>query len=577
MKNIGIVLLLAMVISSCSKVMDLQPFDKLSPETAFKTESDLQMYANSFYLDLPTGNDLVRADAMSDYLAARTVPEYLRESGFSATQSSGWDWSALRNINFFLENSHKAEVREEVRNHYNAVARFFRAWFYFEKLQRFGNVPIYDRTLDVEDEDLYKTQDSRDAVVDFILEDLDYAIANLRSAKDPSASTITSWVALAFKSRVALFEGTFRKYHNAQNLGRAEEFLTAASIASETIMQSGLYTLNQGSVNSSYRQLFVSTQPVASEVLLAWVGHAGLRIFHDANWYYTSATYGSRLSFTKTFIHTYLNADGSRYTDQPQYNQQVFCDEVQGRDARLAQTIRTPGYRREGVEVAPDFTYTYTGYQPYKFTLDARTTDGRAENTNALPIFRYAEVLLNYAEAKAELGQFTTSDWDRSIAALRQRAGISQTSMPVSPDSYLQEHYFPDIQDAVLLEIRRERGIELAMEGFRYYDLIRWNRGELLEMTFDGMWVEEMDVLIDINRDGTPDVSFVKEIPQDRMPGVYYYLIDGQQTKLSEGDHGQLIWLDNIPRVWEAHKIFYPIPYNELVINPNLVQNPGWN
>lgn len=577
MKKIGIFLMLIVILSSCSKVMDLHPFDKLSPETAFQTENDLKMYANSFYLILPTGSEMVRGDAMTDYLAARTVPEYLRESGFSATQSSGWDWTELRNINFFLENSHQADVREEVRNHYDAVARFFRAWFYFEKVQRFGNVPIYDRTLDVQDPDLYKTQNSRDDVMAFILADLDYAIANLRDTKDVSASTITSWVALAFKSRVALFEGAFRKYNEQLGLSGADQWLQAAASAAKSLMDGGQYTLNQGNPSSSYRDLFVSQNPLSNEVILAWVGSMSFRIFHDANWYYTSATYGSRLSFTKTFINTYLNADGSRYTDQANYNTKVFFDEVAGRDPRLAQTIRTPGYRREGVEVAPDFTYTYTGYQPYKITLDSRTTDGRAENTNALPVLRYAEVLLNYAEARAELGQFDQNDWDQTIGLLRQRAGLGNTEMPASADPYLIANYFPEITQAALLEIRRERGIELALEGFRFYDLVRWNKGKLLESTFDGMYVEQMNELIDLNQDGTADVSFVLQIPDNRIPGVYYYLIDGQQTKLSEGDHGQLIWLDNIPRVWAPHKVFYPIPYNELVINPNLVQNPGWN
>jgi hypothetical protein len=133
--------------------------------------------------------------------------------------------------------------------------------------------------------------------------------------------------------------------------------------------------------------------------------------------------------------------------------------------------------------VAPDMLYSYTGYQPIKWTLDDTNIDTRDLNYNSVSLFRYGEVLLNYAEAKAELGTLTDADWAMTIGALRERAGITGglTTKPTVVDPYLQETYFPDITDPVILEIRRDRGIELAMEGFRFYDLMRWKRGELLE------------------------------------------------------------------------------------------------
>jgi hypothetical protein len=128
----------------------------------------------------------------------------------------------------------------------------------------------------------------------------------------------------------------------------------------------------------------------------------------------------------------------------------------------------------------------------------------------------------------------------------------------------------------VLLEIRRERGIELVMEGFRYDDLKRWNAGKLFEMDYKGLYVPAMDVLYDLNEDGNPDVSFVIKIPGTKVPGVYYFLVDNKQAKLSEGDKGNLVWLINIERKYEDFKYYYPIPFNEIVLNPNLAQNPGW-
>src|SRR5699024_3821405 len=119
-----------------------------------------------------------------------------------------------------------------------------------------------------------------------------------------------------------------------------------------------------------------------------------------------------------------------------------------------------------------------------------------------LPIIRYAEVLLNYAEAKTELGLFSQSDWDKTIKILRQRAGITNSEMPNSPDPYIQQEYFPNISDPVLLEVRRERGVELVMEGFRFDDLRRWRRGDLLEMPYKGIYVPEVDEAFDLNGDG---------------------------------------------------------------------------
>jgi hypothetical protein len=183
---------------------------------------------------------------------------------------------------------------------------------------------------------------------------------------------------------------------------------------------------------------------------------------------------------------------------------------------------------------------------------------------------------LNYAEAKAELNTFTSSDWDKTIKALRARAGISNATMPATADTYLQQNYYKDVTSAALLEIRRERGIELALEGFRYDDLKRWKAGKLLENQYDGMYVPAMDTPYDLNEDGKPDVAIVTKVPSTRVPGVYYFIIDNVQNKLSEGTKGRLILMDNLKRSYEDYKYLYPIPYDEIVLNPALQQNPGW-
>jgi len=578
MKQRLLYILLGMVLfTACDHDLDLKPFDKLSPENAFNTEKDLQLYANSFYLILPDGSDIVRGDALSDYLVGRTPSNYIYGS-FGPTQATGWSWSNLRKVNYFLEHAGQAQIPAEALEHYLGLARFFRAWFYFDKVKQFGDVPWYGKTLDVDDPDLYKPRDPRTLVMDSVLADLDYACAHLRDAKDNSASQVTRWVALAFKSRVCLFEGTFRRYQPQLGLaGTADRWLDEAIAAAEELIQSNKYQLlTSGDADKNYRNLFTNETPNSTEVMLAAVNSKSLRVFNDANWYWTSATYGGRYSFIKKFINTYLKTDGTPFTAQPGYNNIPFVEEVKGRDLRLRQSIRMGDYTRDGVIAPPDFTYTYTGYMPIKLTLDAKATDGVAENYNSLPLIRYAEVLLNYAEAKAERGTFTSADWEATIARLRQRAGITSAPFPTTADTYLQQSYFPGISDPVLLEIRRERGIELCLEGFRYDDLKRWRAGKLLENQYDGMYVPALNTLMDLNEDGRMDVSFVESIPAEKVPGVYYFLIDNVQFRLTGGNSGNLVLFDNLQRKYEDYKYFYPIPYNEIVLNSNLEQNPGW-
>lgn len=573
----------------CSK-LDQKPKSTVGKDAVFQSEKGLELYTNSFYSILPTAAEILRGDNMSDYLARKDVPDFIRPGAFGPRQSSGWTWTELRNINYFLENNVNQGIPAEVRAHYNGLARFFRAWFYFDKVKRFGDVPWINRTYDVDDADLFKARDSRALVMDSVLSDLDYAIEHIRTKDDGTRSMITKYVAAAFKSRVCLFEGTFRKYHSGLELGgSAAHWLNQAADAAALVMEETNHSLYTGSGDAKpYRELFVSSSPIASEVMLASIFDEGLAVTHDANWYYTSSTYGDRASFTRTFINTYLNIDGTPFTGQAGYQRKTFAQEVENRDKRLSQTIRTEGYYRVNggslVAAPPVFSYTYTGYQPIKWVLDDVSFDSGAHNDNIIPLIRYAEVLLNFAEAKAELGTLSDSQWDATIGALRRRAGITgNTSMlPTVADPYLQDNYFPDISDPVILEVRRERGIELALEGFRFYDLVRWKRGELLEMPWNGMYIPALNQPMDLNQDGTPDVVFYKTMPNNPLPGVSYVNVSEQVNGranpmvLSEGDKGEIRWLVTIPRSWQDKFYLYPIPEDDRLMNPELGQNPGW-
>jgi hypothetical protein len=584
-KQQGIIFLLAAVLlGACSKNLDQVPVSTASKDAVFGSEAGLKLYTNSFYNILPDINDVYKTDCnLSDYGALTSLPDYIRTGAYTSRQSTGWDWTNLRNINYFIANCNNPAVPQATRENYIAVARFFRAYFYFDKVKRFGDVPWYSTPLGINDTALYKARDPRTLIMDSVVADLDYAAAHITTTDDQTRSLITKWVVYGFKSRVCLFEGTFRKYQTSFGLtASAGKFLQAAADAAKAVMASGKFSINTSGGNLAYRNLFISATPVTNEVMLADVTSAALAVVNDANWYYTSATYGLRFSFTRTFINTYLNTDGTPFTAKPGYDTMVFASEVKNRDLRLQQTIRMGSYTRtnSGVQVAapPVFSYTYTGYQPIKWCLDDVYYDAGKLNTNSICLMRYAEILLNYAEAQAELGLITDADWAATIGVLRARAGITAGlgTLPATADTYLETNYFPDITNPALLEIRRERGIELALEGFRFNDLTRWKHGELLAKNWNGFYVPAIDTPMDLNGDGVLDVCFYITKPATQLSGVTYVSVAADPQKLSNGTYGELHWLDNISRDWQDYKYLYPIPYSELQINPKLGQNPGW-
>jgi starch-binding outer membrane protein, SusD/RagB family len=199
-------------------------------------------------------------------------------------------------------------------------------------------------------------------------------------------------------------------------------------------------------------------------------------------------------------------------------------------------------------------------------------------------MFRYAEVLLNYAEAKAELGTLTDADWAATVGVLRARGGITAglTAKPVVVDPYLKSVYFPDISDPVILEVRRERGIELCLEGFRFSDILRWKRGELMNQEWNGFYVPSLNTPMDLNEDGILDVVFYQGTKPSLGSSLTYVdvsaLVSGKVNSqlLKNGTSGELTWMNNIVRLWEDKMYYYPIPTTDLVTNPNLGQNPGW-
>jgi hypothetical protein len=155
--------------------------------------------------------------------------------------------------------------------------------------------------------------------------------------------------------------------------------------------------------------------------------------------------------------------------------------------------------------------------------------------------------------------------------------------LPTVADPYLIANYFPEISNPALLEIRRERGIELSLEGLRFADILRWKRGALMEQEWNGFYVPALNTPMDLNEDGILDVAFYQGTrPSPVVAGVTYVDVSAtsgsgvNSQQLKNGSFGELTWMNEIPRKWDDRNYYYPIPLNDLQRNPNLNQNQGW-
>ena len=569
----GACMLLLAGISSCNDMLDVTPGDKLTPDTFFKSGNDLELYTNKFYPNGFPANSIIEDEAdlrikKDGIKAAVSCQRFVTET------SGEWGWGPLRDINFYLEHSENCEDAA-ARAHYDGVARFFRALFYYNKVTQFGDVPWYTTALASDSPELYKPRDSRETVMQNIIADLDYAIANL--PKDRRLYEVTNWTALALKSRAGLFEGTFRKYHK---LDGWEPYLELCVSASDDLMRNGGYTIYSAGTQP-YRELFSSMNAIADEMILARDFNASLQLTHSAHQFIYvpgMAINGA----TQRIFKVYLMKDGSYFSGKPGWEKMEFADETKDRDPRMAQTFVTPGCMRDGAGELPNLGIIKLGYQPLKY-IGARKYD----NTNAendLPLYRYAEVLLNYAEAKAELGSLTQADIDRSIKLLRNRVNMPNLNMAQAnsnPDPALTSAAlgYPNVDKGanmgVILEIRRERTVELFMEGLRYNDLMRWKEGGAISQPFMGMYFPGAGEY-DLDGDGTNDVYLYEG--SGGVSGCATRLRIGSDITLSEGDKGFCLVHSAIPHQWnEERDYLYYIPSKERVLNPSLTQNPGWN
>lgn len=590
MKKICICLaFVTLALCSCNDYLDKKLISKIDSEKFFANEEQLQLFANGLYLNMtPDAENLTTGGSTCDYLARNTTSPLL-ERTFTVNQMSGWNidaWKDLFRINYFLEHMDKAACTPEVINHYRGIARFWRALFYFDKVKSYGDVPWYNYTIQADDTtSLYKPRDNREMVMDSVLQDINYACDHIMNRAE---TTVTPWMALAMKSRICLFEGTYRKYHTVNpSTGEAwkdatapQRFLQESISASEKIINSGKFKLyNTGKPEADYRHIFQQEAPVRQEVIWAKEYSAELSSYHNlTQLFVSSGNQSNRWSPTQEFVNTYLNRDGSRFTDTSGYETKNFVQNSTNRDCRLAQSMMMPGYTKlnnngEKIETIPDWSVTMTGYQVIKYNMDGTFYEVTNHSSNAVPVIRYAEILLNEAEAKAELGQMTSQVWNKTIRLLRERAGVNGR-IPTTADPYLVSYYDNKVTDMWLLEIRRERAVELFFEGggLRYDDLMRWKQGEMLTKKLGSIYIGAKNTAVDTNGDGINDLIVVDKMPASRNPNLTY--VDLSKTRFYTFKDGRLYVANN--NVWEDKKYTHPIPTAARVKNPNLAQNDGW-
>lgn len=575
---ISVITLMSILIWSCNKdYLDTLPNDRIDAGAFFNKAIDLEVYTNSFYSMLPTTTiyDASYGESSDDVVPLIT-PDRIKGTRLVPVGrgSGGWSWTNLRTINYFLTNYNKC-TDNQAKLKFGGIARFFRAYFYYDKVKTFGDVPWYNKVLEAGDSSLYKARDSRLLIMDSVLADINYAVANI--PREVKLNQITKYTALLLKSRICLFEGTFRKYHNISGY---EKFLTEAAAASDELISYGAYNLfTTGGSGASYRTLFARNDQDVTETILARDYNRDFGS-HSLAYYMTSPTMGS-WGITKDLINSYLMKDGSRFTNIPGYQTIGFYTEMQNRDPRLTQTTAGPAFTVYGESALEpvNLNATTTGYRVIK-ALPDRSQWGSGSSYNDIVIFRYAEALLILAEAKAELGTLTQADLDKSINKLRDRVAMPHLELAdanSSPDPYLAAMY-PNVNNGpnkgVILEIRRERRLEMFGEGLRFDDLIRWKEGKKFEKPMVGIYFPSLGAF-DFNNDGKADV-FVHNNNTAGAPAGITSFINIKQRPLTGATSGNLNPFRITVTFDETKDYYYPIPLEDLILNKKLTQNPNW-
>ncbi|MBX9110156.1 MULTISPECIES: RagB/SusD family nutrient uptake outer membrane protein [Bacteroidales] len=588
---IGLLAAFTLLSTSCNNdFMDRFPETSISPEAYFKTVKDLELYTNTYYGNLSTYYFDYVSDNYASYAEVHSNNNLIR-GNISSETVGGWsDWGTLRTYNLFLDNVHKVSGDPEEIAHYIGLTRLQRADWYYTQVKWYNDLPWYSKALsDTDEELLYKARDPRTLVVDSIMADLDYAVENM-SSEMGNGTQFNRWYALAIQARICLHEGTFRKYHDELNLqNTASLYLEKAIQATSEIIESGKFQIDKrGGKDLAYWNLFTNYDLSGSPEMILFKDYdGGEQIKHGAGAQVLS--WVCNLSRSLMESYEYLTDEGKAipFSMVPGYETKRFTEVFENRDPRFSQTFMRPGYIKGGESLPFRPNLNLGGYPCIKFVPNEADQLVGVNTDTDLPVVRYAEILLINAEAKAELGKLTQDDMDKTINEIRSRVEMPRIILSeIVNDPNLSAQY-PNVTDKALLQIRRERRIELMGENFRWDDLMRWKAGQLIEQVQQGAYIDKFGVF-DISGDGIPEMGIFKNEASNTVPEAergnytFYYLEDkgGQKTTicLSDGDSGYIMMNGEIgTRKFEQPKYYYwPIPQNQRLLNKNLEETIFW-
>lgn len=551
---LAICAVLTLGLTSCDDFLDRPQLDKVEDNKNFwRNDADFRMYSIDFYSWFFAGyntsygvnytplrgytfnDDVVTGEGIQtnfittvpNSLGVAVDPDDLADgSWYGQYNGEKWNFGWVRKANIMLQRTedYKANLTEEGYKHWTAVARFFRAYAYYNLVISFGDVPYFDKPVSETQPDIFfKDRDKREVVMDHVYDDLKYAIDNAATLDNGSTQYVNKYVIAGIASRIMLFEGTWQKYHNL-SAEHAKKYLELCKYASEVIMNTGKY-----SCTADFRSIFGSNDLKGHPEVIFYRHYAPAMTTHAIASYSNGeeGQAGCNLNLIKSFICT----DGKVYKNSAVENANDFnlASLAKTRDPRFEATFFNFPNQKSQTMIYADKFISRVGASYWNNVANRPSQFGSNANENDAPIVRYAEVLLNWIEAKAELAQsyngsaVTQSDLDQSINAIRNRPldteatanGVQKTAplklnaLPIDPE---RDSDVP----ALIWEIRRERRMEFVYEHTRLLDIKRWKKLQYMDNeknpdTMYGSWVNFPQDLPDYLKDSYKDKLVVRK------------------------------------------------------------------
>ena len=578
--------------SSCSDFLDREPITKPEAGNFLTGAIQVENYINGLYMPLPSfskfGLGVRSEEKNSDNIIAEKYDARLHGQNNQFSGASDWQtgYQNLRKVNYFFHNYKvpEAQENEDVLS-LKGEAYFLRAYWHFDLLKKFGSIPVMDAFWD-ENATIAGLQipaKTRNEVARFILSDLVEAKNLLHSRGKYSGIRINKEAAMVLAMNVALYEGTWEKYHSsddfASSTNESNYFLGEVINWGNELFGCGIDLYKTGqNPGDAFAALFNSKDLSGMGEVLLWRKYSSDEgVFHDVNGNLKAGVVDSEgaAGITQSLVDNYLNADGT-FIDPTNEKFKDFKETFEGRDPRLIQTVMNEGAKFASATTATPMhleeytdekkntisppklagdgnTRSLTGYH-IRLGIDTTFVSGNGET--ALPIIRYAEGLLAYAEAAAELEMWSDDIANKTLKALRERAGVKYLA-PAKDANFTDFGY---TLTPVLQEIRRERRSELALQGFRLDDLMRWKADKLIVgKRGKGAYVGDESILF-------------KSYSPDNQKRI--------RERLTLDDNK---WADpmagTLPSGYQFHAdrdYLLPIPPSELELNKKLRQNPKW-